>query len=443
VTTGWLIVWLILCGSLLLAVITLRRRVLLVRGEVRRLRMDGTLSREVPGPRIMQEIHRDLKEIARRQRENAQQIADEDFSLRAILASMVEGVLIADSNLQIRLVNERLQQMFSLPKSPTGRTVMEVFRNHLVHQVIRQSLLTGSPQSAELQAEIRDGDQFQLKHFQITSVSLRPRDLESLTRALVIFHDVSQIRSLEAVRKEFVANVSHELRTPLSVITGYLETLIDGGDDKETNLRFLRTMHKHAQRLNLLIEDLLELSQLESRKVSLHFEPVDLSESILRVLEQLDSRVRESGVAVITAIPEHLPRIEADSFRIEQALYNLLDNALRHSGKSGTRVTIRAQGEAAAVMVSVGDDGVGIPLSDQPHIFERFYRVHKDRSRDAGGTGLGLSIVKHIVQAHGGSIAVQSSPGAGATFVMSLPVNQESGIRNQEFRSSGVQEFRS
>ena len=423
-TTGWLIVWLILCGSLLLAAITFRRRVLLVRGEVRSLRLNGTLSHEVRGSRILREIHRDLKEIARRQRENAQQIADEDFSLRAILASMVEGVLIADSNLQIRLVNERLQQMFSLPKSPVGRTVMEVFRNHLVHQVIRQSLQTGLPQSAELQAEIRDGDQSQLKHFQITSVSLRPRDPDSLTRALVIFHDVSQIRSLEAVRKEFVANVSHELRTPLSVITGYLETLIDGGDDKETNLRFLRTMHKHAQRLNLLIEDLLELSQLESRKVSLHFEPVDVSESIYRVLEQLDSRIRESCVAVTTAIPEHLPRIEADPFRIEQALYNLLDNALRHSGKSGTMVNVNVHGDATAVTVSVGDDGVGIPLSDQPHIFERFYRVHKDRSRDAGGTGLGLSIVKHTVQAHGGSIAVQSSPGAGATFVMILPVSQ-------------------
>jgi two-component system, OmpR family, phosphate regulon sensor histidine kinase PhoR len=424
VTTWWLSAWLLSVGTLILVAITLWRRLLLVRREVRRLRMDGTLSREIPSPRIVQEIHQDLKEIARRQRENAQQIADEDFSLQAILASMVEGVLIADSNMQIRLANERLQQMFSLPKSPMDRTVMEVFRNHLVHQVIRQSLQTGEPQSAELQAEISDGEQFQLKHFQITSVCLRPRDPESLSRALVIFHDVSQIRSLEAVRKEFVANVSHELRTPLSVITGYLETLIDGGDDQETNLRFLRTMHKHAQRLNLLIEDLLELSQLESRKVSLHFEPVDLSESIHRVLEQLDSRMRESGVAVTTVIPKHLPRVEADAFRIEQALYNLLDNALRHSGKSGTRVNVHVQVDATAVIVSVSDDGVGIPLSDQPHIFERFYRVHKDRSRDAGGTGLGLSIVKHTVQAHGGSISVQSSPGAGATFVMSLPVSQ-------------------
>jgi two-component system phosphate regulon sensor histidine kinase PhoR len=183
-------------------------------------------------------------------------------------------------------------------------------------------------------------------------------------------------------------------------------------------------MHKHAQRLNLLIEDLLSLSQLESRKISLRFEPVDLSESIHRVLEQLDSRIRESEAAVSASIPKDLPRIEADAFRIEQALYNLLDNALKHSGKSGATLTVDARSDANAVIVSIRDDGVGIPLSDQPHIFERFYRVHKDRSRDAGGTGLGLSIVKHTVQAHGGSIAIQSSPGAGATFVMSLPVRQ-------------------
>jgi two-component system phosphate regulon sensor histidine kinase PhoR len=419
-----LIVWLISLGILSLVAIMLWHRLLVLRREVRHLLADRPLTYEVPGPRIVREIHADLKEIARREGEIARQFADEDFSLRAILASMVEGVLIADGDLQIRLVNERLQQMFSLPKSPMDRTVMEVFRNHLVHQVIRQSLNTGEPQSAELQAEIRDGDQFQLKHFQITSVRLRPRELESMNRALVIFHDVSQIRSLEAVRKEFVANVSHELRTPLSIITGYLETLIDGDGDQETNLRFLRTMHKHAERLNLLIEDLLSLSQLESRKISLRFEPIDLSESIHRVLEQLDSRVRESGAGVTVTIPKHLPLIEADAFRIEQALYNLLDNALKHSAKSGARVSVDACSDATAVVVRICDDGVGIPLSDQPHIFERFYRVHKDRSRDAGGTGLGLSIVKHTVQAHGGSVAVQSSPGAGATFVMSLPVRQ-------------------
>ena len=423
-TIGWLAFWLVLVGAVALQAIMVWRRLLLLRREVRKLVADGTLSREFPGPRILREIHRDLQEMAKRQLEITRQIAEEDFSLRAILASMIEGVLIADGNMRIRLTNDRLQQMFSLPRPPVERTIMEVFRNHLLHQVIQQTLDTDEPRSVELQAEIQEGDQFQLKHFQITSISLRPREHESLTGALVIFHDVTQIRSLEAVRKEFVANVSHELRTPLAIITGYLETLIDGGGDDETNLRFLKTMHKHAQRLNLLIEDLLAISQLESRKISLHFEPVDLLESVNRVLERLDSRICEIGASVTIKVPKHLPRIEADAFRIEQALYNLVDNALKHSGTSTVKVALEVRSDGRTASISVHDDGVGIPLSDQPHIFERFYRVRKDRSRDAGGTGLGLSIVKHTVQAHGGSVSVQSSPGSGATFFMNLPLRQ-------------------
>ena len=245
-----------------------------------------------------------------------------------------------------------------------------------------------------------------------------------MTGALVIFHDISQIRSLEAVRKEFVANVSHELRTPLSIITGYLETLIEGGGDPETNVRFLKTMHKHAQRLNILIEDLLSLSQLESRRVSLNFEPVELRECIHRVIERLDTRIREVAAKVKVNIPENLPRVEADAFRIEQVIYNLIDNALKHGGKSGVNVMVEAHSNGREAIVAVHDDGPGVPLGDQPHLFERFYRVHKDRSRDAGGSGLGLSIVKHTVQAHGGTVALQSSPGAGATFTVSLPLKQ-------------------
>jgi two-component system phosphate regulon sensor histidine kinase PhoR len=424
VISGLLIVCLVGLGTLGVLLVYLWRRLQFLRKGVRRLVGEGALSNVPPGPRIVREIHRDLREIGRRQREIARRIVDEDFSLRAILASMVEGVLVADGNMQIRLVNERLRQMFSLPKSPMDRTVMEVFRNHLVHQVIRQALDTGKPQSAELQAEITDGDRFQLKHFQVTCVSLRSSGPESAAGALVTFHDVTQIRALEAVRKEFVANVSHELRTPLSIITGYLETLIDGGGDPETNSRFLRTMHKHAQRLNMLIEDLLALSQLESKKTSLDFQSFDIRESIYRVREQFDTRIRETQSTVTVKIPEGLPKIEVDTFRVEQALYNLLDNALKHSAKSGAEVSIEARPEQSSVIVTVCDNGVGIPLSDQPHIFERFYRVHKDRSRDAGGTGLGLSIVKHIVQAHGGSIEVQSVPGSGAKFVMTLPIYQ-------------------
>ena len=395
-----------------------------LRREVHQLATDGILSREITGPRIIKEIHQDLEQIAKRQQEIAQQIADEEFSLRTILASMAEGVLISDANLRIRLTNERLQQMFSLAHPPLNRTVMEVFRNHLLHQVIQQTLQSAEPRSAELQVEILEGDQFQARHFQVTSVSLYPRERASLAGALVIFHDVSKIRTLETVQKEFVANVSHELRTPLSIITGYLETMIDGGDDYETNLRFLKTMHKHAHRLNLLVEDLLAISQLESREVSFHFEPVDLFECVTRVIERLDTRIREIDALVIVNVPKHLSQIEADAFRIDQALFNLVDNAFKHGGKTGVKIRIDAWRDGSDTTIGVHDNGPGIPLSDQPHIFERFYRVHKDRSRDAGGTGLGLSIVKHTVQAHGGSVALESAPGAGARFLIKLPIRQ-------------------
>lgn len=423
-STGSLAVWLVSLGAAITVALIFWRRMVVLRAEVRRLLTDGTLSAEIRGPRILREIHRDLGELASRYREISRRIADEDFSLRAILSGMIEGVLIADRNLRIRLTNDRLRQMFALPKSPVDRTVMEVFRNHLLHQVIQQTLETDEPRSVELQAEIREGNQFNLKHFQVTSISLRPRDRESLTGALVIFHDISQIRSLEAVRKEFVANVSHELRTPLSIITGYLETLIEGAGDPETNVRFLKTMHKHAQRLNTLIEDLLSLSQLESRRVSLNFELVELGECIQRVVERLDTRIREVAAKVKVNIAGSLPRVEADAFRIEQVIYNLIDNALKHGGKLGVNVMVEAHSNGREVVVAVHDDGPGVPLGDQPHLFERFYRVHKDRSRDAGGSGLGLSIVKHTVQAHGGTVALKSSPGAGATFTVSLPLKQ-------------------
>jgi two-component system, OmpR family, phosphate regulon sensor histidine kinase PhoR len=424
VSTGAFIACLTCLGVTLFVAISHRRRMLIIRHEVRRLLAGGAVSNNIYGSRILREIHRDLKQFADKYQQISRRIADEDFSLRTILSSMIEGVLIADDNLRIRLTNDRLHQMFSLPKAPIDRTVMEIFRNHLLHEVIRQTLETDEPRSIELQAEIRKTGQFHLKHFQVTSVSLRPRDRESLTGALVIFHDITQIRSLEAVRKEFVANVSHELRTPLSIITGYLETLIEGGGDPELNVRFLKTMHKHAQRLNVLIEDLLSLSQLESRKVSLDFEPVDLEECVHRVIERLDIRIREVGAKIQVKMPNHLPRIEADAFRIEQALYNLVDNALKHAGRPGVNVMIEVRSNGREAIVCVRDDGQGVPLSDQPHLFERFYRVSKDRSRDAGGSGLGLSIVKHTIQAHGGSVALQSSPGAGATFTINLPFRQ-------------------
>ena len=420
-TTTWLILLLLfLCGSIATTLV-LWRALLRIRDDVRRLADEARISTGSKRPAILREIYHHLRRVEHRQREMAQLVADEDLSLRAILGSMVEGVLVANSDLTIRLVNERLQRMFALSRVPVGRTILEVFRNHILHNMARRTVETNTPQVDEIPVDVRETDKFVPKYFQVTSVSLRRAKQQGSAGILIVFHDVTQIRSLEAVRKDFVANVSHELRTPLSILNGYLETLLESSQDAATRRRFLSTMHKHAQRLNLLVDDLLELSRLESREPHLNWEPFQLRACIDKVLERSESVIQAVGALVEIQIAPDFPLIQGDAIKIEQALFNLLDNALKYGSKSEPKVLIEVKCEAVALVLKVRDNGPGIPLSDQPHIFERFYRVHKDRSRDAGGTGLGLSIVKHTALAHGGSIDLESQPGHGATFIMRLP----------------------
>jgi len=298
---------------------------------------------------------------------------------------------------------------------------MEAFRNHVLQQMAKRTVETEAPQYAELPVDIREKDGFVAKQFQVTSVALRPPTREGIAGILLVFHDVTQVRSLEGVRKDFVANVSHELRTPLSIITGYLETLLEAPPDRATTRKFLATMHKHAERLNLLVDDLLELSRLESRRLPLKFQLVQLRACVARALERSDSLINTVGATVHVDIPNEVPVVEADPLKIEQAIFNLLDNALKYGGKPGLKVWVSVKRYGSDLILEVKDNGPGIPLTDQPHIFERFYRVHKDRSRDAGGTGLGLSIVKHTIQAHGGTVSLESAPGSGSTFTIRLP----------------------
>jgi two-component system phosphate regulon sensor histidine kinase PhoR len=421
VTTTWLIALSVVLAGSMLTTWILWRELSRIRNDTRRLAEESRISTGGKGPAVVREIYHQLRRIEHRQREMAQLVAAEDLSLRAILGSMSEGVLVANSDLTVRLVNERLQRMFSFSRVPVGRTILEVFRNHLLHQMAERTVETNQPQENEIPVDIRDGDKFVPKHFQVNSVSLRRPKPEGSAGILVVFHDVTQIRSLEAVRKDFVANVSHELRTPLSILTGYLETLLESSPDAATRRRFLAIMHKHAQRLNLLVDDLLELARLESREPHLNWERFQLQACIEKVLEKSEPMIQASGAVVETRIAPGLPVIEADQVKIEQAVSNLLDNALKYGGKSEPKVLIEVDFTLLEVVLKVKDNGPGIPLSDQPHIFERFYRVHKDRSRDAGGTGLGLSIVKHTAQAHGGSVDLASSPGEGATFIIRLP----------------------
>jgi two-component system phosphate regulon sensor histidine kinase PhoR len=238
---------------------------------------------------------------------------------------------------------------------------------------------------------------------------------------LFVFHDVTRLKELESIRKEFVGNVSHELRTPLSLIKGFAQTLLDGAkDDPEQGARFLQKIDKHSDRLLFLIEDLLAISRLESGQIALNLQPVRLRETAQRVLDDLGARAAARKTALENYIaPEIL--VWADADRLQQVFFNLTENAIKY-GRSEGRVTLGARGgPGQKVEVVVADDGPGIPPESLDRVFERFYRVDRARSRESGGTGLGLAIVKHIVQAHGGEAWVKSEMGRGASFYFTLP----------------------
>lgn len=370
-----------------------------------------------------------LRRVTDRIQEQSRQLSDEGFSLRAILSSMVEGVVIVDRSERVRLVNDALTRMFALTQSPINRQVIEVFRQHELREAVSRTLDTGKAQQIEIVLPKGTGDG-QVHVFNVYSVGLYPGAAQKPLGAIIVFYDVTEIRKLEAVRREFVANVSHEFRTPLAIINGYLETLLDGAlDDREMAEQSLRVMQRHGQRLNLLIDDLLVISQLEHRSVRLHPEPVDLRVAVDRVVEQLRSQWESRAATISIEIGPAATRVWADPIRLEQVLLNLLVNALQHGPQENLRIRIASEPIENSVKVLVTDNGPGIPLADQPHIFERFYRVRKDRSRDGGGTGLGLSIVKNVIQAHGGVVGVQSVPGGGATFTFTLPAEHPAPAR--------------
>jgi two-component system phosphate regulon sensor histidine kinase PhoR len=245
---------------------------------------------------------------------------------------------------------------------------------------------------------------------------------------VLVFHDLTRLKQLESARKEFVANVSHELRTPLSLIKGYVETLLDGAkEDPALATKFLQTIDRNAERLRLLIEDLLTISELESGRVKLNLQPVALVPLVDKVLADLKSRAALRKVTLVNEAPELIVLGDAD--RLEQVLGNLIENGIKYGRSEGTVKVGGGQFDAEQAQLFVQDDGPGIPPEAIERVFERFYRVDKARSREQGGTGLGLSIVKHIVQAHGGKVWAKSQPGHGATFSFTIPMN--SGVLQQ------------
>lgn len=338
----------------------------------------------------------------------------EKEQLQAVLAGMVEGVLVVGASGRIVLANPRLRQMFSAWGEVEGRTALEVIRNAGVDAALRAAAASGELVSVEV--PVGAADERTILVNAVAFPASGPR-----LGTVAVFHDVTDLRRLETLRRDFVANVSHELKTPLTAVRGFTETLLSGGVPPADVDKYLGVILKHAERLGNLIDDLLELSRIESRKVPLQHAPVDVGRVAATVMSGMEPLLRSKNLAVKLVQREDAPAVAlADRRAVEQVLTNLLDNAAKYTNPGGhIEVAVGTSGDR--VFAHVRDDGIGIPEEDLPRIFERFYRVEKARSRDLGGTGLGLSIVKHLVQAMDGEIFVESEPGRGSTFRFTLP----------------------
>jgi two-component system phosphate regulon sensor histidine kinase PhoR len=322
---------------------------------------------------------------------------------------------VLDAEGRIARVNRAAEQMFYFSRMMVGGTLLEAIRHHEIAALAARAVRAERAIEHEVRIESP-----QVRIVQISAAALRdPQGAPA--GAVLVFHDVTQLRRFEAMRQDFVANVSHELRTPLSLIKSAAETLIDGGkDNPEVAPRFLEIIDKQSSRLTLLIDDLLLLARLDSDRVELHLEPIDLRRAAQEALDDATGAARRRGTALENTVPAALlARVDPD--RLRQVLTNLVDNAIKY-GRAEGRVTVRGRRvDAGWVEISVHDDGPGIPAESLPRVFERFYRVDKARSREQGGTGLGLAIVKNVVQAHGGEVRVESVQGEGAAFFARLP----------------------
>jgi two-component system phosphate regulon sensor histidine kinase PhoR len=327
---------------------------------------------------------------------------------------MIEGVLAVDQQGKVLLVNDALSRMFELDTNPQGKSHYEIIRDHSLNEFIRQVLLTGQEKKGEI-SFIHPHE----KDIMIESALVR-QEREGGVFAVFAFHDISELKRLERVRKDFVANVSHELRTPLTMIKGFVEALQDGAiNDTEQSSRFLSIIAHHTDRMNKIITDLLQLSQIESKEFELKMEPFSVRELVEEVVFTLKSAADRKSQSLGISLPSEDKKVLGDKYRINQALTNLLDNAIKYTPEKGTiKIEIRDKGEN--LEIAVADNGIGIPLKDLSRIFERFYTVDKSRSRELGGTGLGLSIVRHIIEAHESKVQVESEAGKGSKFSFTL-----------------------
>ena len=367
------------------------------------------------------ELGRTLNHVAARFQERIQALEGERAKVSAILNSMVEGVMALDHQGRILVTNLSACRILELEEGEVGgQSLLEVIRNRELADLVEWCRTLNNAERCRREVELHT------PNHRILEVNAMPLPLsDNLQGIVLVLHDITELRRLERVRAEFVANVSHELRTPLTAIKGYLETLLDESPvEPVTHRRFLEVAHTHADRLGRLVNDLMNLSDIETGKVTLHLSPVYLSDVVNEVSGIFEKEANKKGLILINQVPPEL-QAQADRDRLSQILVNLVDNAVKYTSANGQiNFTVLSGGDAGLVTLRVQDTGQGIPSTDLPRITERFYRVDKARSREEGGTGLGLAIVKHLIQLHTGTLVIDSELGKGTTIDITLPAAQ-------------------
>jgi two-component system phosphate regulon sensor histidine kinase PhoR len=361
-------------------------------------------------------LARSFNEMSDQLRGRIQTITDDRNKLFAVLGSMVEGVIAVDRDERILHVNAVASRILRIPQAEyEGRPVWEVVRIADVSEIISLTLAENAEQSREIL--VREGGQDRIIEMYSAPILGSRSEIKG---AVVVLHDVTKLRRLEGIRREFVANVSHELKTPLTVIRGFIETMLDDPNiDDATRIGFLERMRVQSDRLSAIVADLLTLSRVESGQEALRLEPVDLTRIARMSVQALAPSAERKKIALNVRSANGIS-IMGDEHHLRLMIDNLLDNAVKYTPEGG-RVTLAVTSEGKEAHLEVRDTGIGIEPVHRERIFERFYRVDKGRSRELGGTGLGLSIVKHVVLAHGGEIRVESMPGKGSTFQVTLP----------------------
>ena len=361
-----------------------------------------------------------LENLTDRRRELEERVRESEQSVQAVFGAMLDGLVVVDDLRRVRLMNREFRRVFGLEENISGETLLEVIRHASVDRLVTEAIRAGEPRRESIQMSRGPSEG---REMEVSAVPLGENSAR-MGGAVILFRDVTQLQQVEEMRREFVANVSHELRTPLSIFRGYLETLLDDPQQPPGELlRILEIMERHSDRLNALVEDVLSLARLESPAAELDLSAISLPEFLHEVRRDWEKRIEAKQLELRLEAPSDLPKLEADENRLQEIIYNLLDNAVKYS-RAGGVIALRAAAEGDRVRISVSDEGIGISANDLPRIFERFYRADKGRSRELGGTGLGLSIVKHIAQLHRGTVEAESEPGRGTTISVLLPLKE-------------------